>query len=301
MTATHGTVPLRGTQSLVTHMGWVIKRPTLTAIEVGWRWVFGIPLLALCWHLWLQILAAYPLESSGFNSVDAQNPWVAIVQLSNVFSFYQPPVTAVLRWLVPAAALAWVAVSGLGRNLLLMRMNPVLPFRPLRMIALQAAWLVLLAATFWSWFRCMQWAAANHISASGEPDLVGFAIWAICLSLGFFTVWALLSWSLEIAPLLMLLERTSVLSSLGRSLKLGKPFTSKLAEINLVMGIVKLALIVLAMVFSAAPLPFSDELGGSTLHVVWVASTVFYLMANDYFQVVRIKGFVEFWRTYRGT
>jgi len=61
-----------------------------------------------------------------------------------------------------------------------------------------------------------------------------------------------------------------------------------------------LALIVLAMVFSAAPLPFSDELGGDALHVVWGASLVFYLVANDYFQIVRIKGLVEFWKMFRG-
>ena len=76
-------------------------------------------------------------------------------------------------------------------------------------------------------------------------------------------------------------------------------FSSKLAETNLVMGIVKLMLIVLAMVFSAAPLPFSDELGPDALHVVWAASIVFYLVANDYFHVVRLKGFIEFWRIYR--
>ena len=152
------------------------------------------------------------------------------------------------------------------------------------MIVLQAAWLVLLAATFWGWFRCMQWAAATHISASGDPDLVGFAIWGIVLSLAFFTAWALLSWVLSIAPLLMLLEGRSVLSSLGQSLRLGKAFTGKLAEINLVMGIVKLALIVLAMVFSAAPLPFSDELGGSALHFVWAASRFFILWPTIIFR-----------------
>jgi hypothetical protein len=48
-------------------------------------------------------------------------------------------------------------------------------------------------------------------------------------------------------------------------------------------------------------LPFSDQLGGDTLHVVWAASTIFYLVANDYFQVVRLKGFMEFWRMYRGS
>jgi len=293
--------PLRGTQSMVGHIGWVIRRPLLIATEVGWRWLFGIPLLLVCWKQWQNILAAFPLESSGFNSLDTQNPWVAVVQLANVWTYYQPPAFAVLRWLLPSAALAWVAISGIGRNLVLKRMESRLLFRPVEMIALQAAWLALLATTFWGWYCCMQWAAATHISAGGEPDLVGFAVWAIVLSLAFFTAWALLSWSLSVAPLVMLLESRSALSSLGQSLRLGKAFTSKLAEINLVMGIVKLALIVLAMVFSAAPLPFSDELGGSAMHVVWTASTIFYIVANDLFQVVRLKGFVEFWRTYRGS
>ena len=301
MTNLRRAAPLRGTQSLVGYMGWVSDRPSLTALEVIWRWTFGIPLLLICWKQWQQILAAFPLESSGFNAIDAQNPWVAIVQLTNVWTFYQPHVLVVLRWLLPAAALAWVAISGIGRNLVLKRMDPRLPFRPVGMIVLQTAWLAMLAAVFWGWFRCMQWAAASHMSANGEPDLVGFAIWTIILSLAFFTAWALISWALSIAPLLLLLERGSVFSSLGQSLRLGKPFTGKLAEINLVMGIVKLALVVLAMVFSAAPLPFSDELGSGALHVLWAASTVFYLVANDYFHVVRLKGFVEFWRTFRGS
>lgn len=291
--------PVRGTQSLVGHMGWVVERPLLTMIEVGWRWFFGIPFLVICWRQWMQILAARPLESSGFDSLDAQNPWVAIVQLANVVAYYQPFVLAVLRWMVPGAALVWIIVSALGRNLLLRRMNPGLPFRPVQMVAMQAGWLILFSLICGAWFGCIRWAASAHISAIGEPDLIGFAVWTICLGLGFFTVWALLSWTLEIAPLLMLLERRSVSSSLGQSLRLGREFAGKLAEINLVMGIVKLALIVVAMVFSAAPLPFSDQLGKGALHVVWATSTLFYLIANDYFQVVRLKGFAEFWRTYR--
>jgi hypothetical protein len=96
------------------------------------------------------------------------------------------------------------------------------------------------------------------------------------------------------------LEKRSVLSALGQSLRLGKPFASKLVEINLVLGIVKLALIVVAMVFSAAPLPFSDELGEGAMHAVAAASVVFYLVANDFFQVVRIRAFLEFWKVLCG-
>jgi hypothetical protein len=128
---------------------------------------------------------------------------------------------------------------------------------------------------------------------------VGYFIWAIFLSLGFFTAFALASWPLLVAPLLVQRENRSIDSALRESLSLGKPFTGKLIEINLVLGIVKLALIVVAMVFSAAPLPFSDELGGGAMHVVAAASVVFYLVANDFFQVVRLKAFLAFRETFR--
>ncbi|MFY9855324.1 MAG: hypothetical protein WAK26_15745 [Terracidiphilus sp.] len=296
--------PLRGTQSLVGQMGWVFQRPSLTLIEVGWRWLFGVPLLVVCWLQAQQILTALPPESSGLATLDLQNPWVAAVQLSNAWALYQPHVATVLRWLLPVAALAWVIVSGLGRNLLLKRLEPSLaaslPFRPVRMIALQAAWLAFFFFACWGWLRSMQWVAATHITIAAEPDLIGFSMWAIFLSLTFFTAWALTSWAFSIAPLLMLLEHCGAAQALARSLRLGKLMTAKLIEINLVMGIVNLALIVLAMVLSAAPLPFSDQLGSDTLHWISAIAVIFYLVASDYFQVVRLKGFHEFWKMFRG-
>jgi hypothetical protein len=296
----HGNAPVRGTQLLVEHMSEVFRRPSLVAIEIAWRWLFGIPFLLICWRQGQQILAAFPLEASGTGSLDTRNPWVASVQLSNIAAFYEPHVLIVLRWLLPVAALAWAVVSGVGRNLLLMRMEPGVRFRPFTMIVLQGAWLALLGLTLWGWFACMQWTAATHITATAEPDLVGYFIWAIVLALAFFTAFALTSWIFSIAPILALLENRSALSALGQGLRLGKGFTSKLAEINLVLGIVKLALLVVAMVFSAAPLPFSDELGPEAMHMVAGASAIFFLVANDFFQVVRLKAFIEFWKIFRG-
>jgi hypothetical protein len=299
------TAPLRGTQSLVGQMGWVFDRPVLTVIEVGWRWIFGIPFLAVCWMQAHQILVALPLESSGLNAIDPQNPWVAALQLARAWGLYQPHLFAVLRWLVPVAALAWVILSGLGRSLVLKQIDPALSarlgFRPLQMMVLQAGWLALLGATWWGWLRCMGWVVVTHVTSGEEPDLIGAAFWVIFLSLGFFTLWALVSWALSIAPIVMLLEGRSAGSALGQSLRLGKAFTGKLVEINLVMGIVNLALIVLAMVLSAAPLPFSDSLGPDALHWIDALAVVFYFVASDYFQVVRLKGFQEFWKMFRGS
>lgn len=292
--------PVRGTQKIVDQMGWVFRRPSIVALEIAWRWLFGIPLLLVCWREGQRILAAVPPSSTGLANLDAQNPWVAAVQLAGVWDQYAPHLAALAAWLMPAAAIAWVLISGVGRAAVLKRIEPGLSFRPLGMIALQTAWLAVLALIFWCWFRSMQWAAVTHISVNGEADLVGYAIWAIFLTLGFFTLWGLVNWPLSVAPMLMLLEKCSALSALGRGFRLGKGFSSKLTEVNLVMGIVKLALVVLAMVFSAAPLPFSDQLGPQAMRFVWGGATLFYLVASDYFHVVRLKSFVELWRVFRG-
>ena len=154
------------------------------------------------------------------NGIDSQNPWLAAAQTARVWAVYQPHVAVVLHWLAPFSALAWVVVSGLGRSVVLRRIDPSigarLAFRPMRMMVLQGAWLALLGATCWAWYCAMGWVAAAHISAGAEPDLIGFAIWTIFLGLGFFTAWALLSWPLSIAPLLMLLEDRSEERRVGK-------------------------------------------------------------------------------------
>ena len=292
---------LRGTQSVVGQMGWVFTHPSLTALEVAWRWLFGVPLLAVCWIQAQHILAELPPESTGLNNLDPSNPWVTSIKLAAAWDMYRPHVVSVLQWLAPVAAIAWIVLSALGRNFVLQRMEPRVPFRPLALMALQAAWLAVLALTGWAWFRCIGWAAATHIGTGDEPDLVGYTMWVIFLTLGFFTLWALVSWAVTIAPMLVLLEGCSPTTALARSLKLGKPFTSKLVEINLVMGIVKLALLVVAMVFSSVLIPFGEEVGAGALHLEWIIVSLIYFIANDYFQVVRLKGFVVFWQVFRGS
>ena len=281
-------------------MGWMFRHPDIIAMEVGWRWLFGIPFLLECRDRLQHIFALLTPEDSGLSNIDAQNPWIAAGQLSRALGKYEPLIAHELRWLAPIAVLVWIVISAAGRNLVLRRAEPGLRFRPLAMMVLQAAWLALFGGVCWGWFRSVAWAAATHFPAGSEPDLIGFSIWLIVLSLAFFTVWALLGWIVSVAPILMLLEECSALPSLGRTLRLGKPFTSELVEIGMVMGIVNLALIVVAMVLSAAPLPFSDQLGGDALHVVWAGAAVFYLITHDYFQVVRLKCFIRFWKIFRG-
>jgi hypothetical protein len=297
---------VRATQTLISHMAFCWRHPSLVALEVGWRWLVGIPVLLVAWREWQRILTQVPLATVGWERLEWQNPWASSVILAEAIERYAPLVGQVIRWLVPVAVLGWALVSAVGRILLVRRMLARDESAPLSSMwgklpgvaALQGLWMVALLACFWCWYRGVGWASATHITVGVQPDLVGYLCWLIFLSLGLYVLWAVTSWTLGMAPLVYLLEGCTWTRALGRSLRLGKELSGKLVEVNLVMAIVKIALIVLAMVLSAAPLPFSDAFGPDFLHALYGVIAVGFLIGNDYFQVVRIRAFVELRKHY---
>ncbi|HZD49234.1 MAG TPA: hypothetical protein VE178_10860 [Silvibacterium sp.] len=286
----------RGTQSFVHVLSECWSRPSLAALEIFWRWLIGIPLLAASAWEGLRIYAAVAgrLAAAGVDQLSLTDPLGAAAIIADVYAVVAPPIVHAALWLVPVACLAWAVVSGLGRNAVLRRYDPSLPQRPITLSVLQLLRVAFFGCSIVVWFEAVQW-AANYSLSREEPDLVVYSALVIFISLGIFILWAVVSWVFSIAPLLVLLERRGLISSLFRSLRLG-PLTGKLVEINLIMGIIKLALIVLAMVFSAVPLPFASAMEGPALYAWWLIVTVLYLIASDFFQVARLVAFIELWR-----
>jgi hypothetical protein len=287
---------LRGTQSLVHIFGYCWSRPSLLLLELAWRWLYGAPALSLMYFEGSRLLNSIPLASTGVYEFSLQDADRATVIIANVWEVVMPPLLHTLLWLAPLLGLGWALASGLGRSYVLRRFDPALPFRPATLIVLQLLRVIALGASFVGWFAAIQWSANTTLSGEA-PNLVLYFALVICISLGIFTFWALISWVFSVAPLVALLEHKSAAASLARSLRLG-PLKGKLVEVNLVLGIVKLALVVLAMVFSATPLPFSSVMVGTPLYLWWVAVTIWYLGASDFFQVARLVAFIRFWRIY---
>ncbi|MBX6360819.1 MAG: hypothetical protein IRZ03_12160 [Acidobacterium ailaaui] len=287
---------VRGTQSLVHTFAGCWRRPSLLLWELAWRWLFGIPALALVGFQAWRIYSATSsqLETTGIFQFSLQDPMRAAVMIADAFAVLWPPVFHVLLWLAPVLAVGWAIASGIGRNLVLRCYDPLLPKRPASLMLLQLLRIIALVGTFAGWFAAVHWAAGYALSGA-EPSLVLYFALVICLSLGIFTLWALLSWVFSIAPLLLLLEDCSIVSSLLHGLRLG-PLTGKLVEVNLVMGIIKLALIVLAMVMSASPLPFATVMQGTELYIWWAIVSLLYFAASDFFQVARLVAFIQLWR-----
>jgi len=284
---------MRGTQSLVQICAVCWKRPSLLGWELLWRWGFGIPTAAILYYQGARIATRFP---PGFSGLSPTDPAQAGQQLAMAAAALKPEVERVALWLGPLLAVAWAVASGLGRCALLKRLDPGLRPAPLTLILLQLMRMAALVAACLGWYCAIQWAADTNLNSS-PPNLVAWSAWIICLSLGIFVLWALLSWIFSVAPLLAMLEGTGVFRSLAHSLHLGE-LTGKLVEVNLVLGIVRLALIVLAMVFSAIPLPLEADMTGTALYLWWVAITLLYLVASDFFQVARLAALVQFWRLY---
>ena len=282
---------VRGTQSLLHICASCWKKPNLLGWELLWRWGFGLPAAVILCYQGIRI--AGHVNLSGLSLSD---PIEAGPQLALAAAAIKPEVVRVLGWLGPLLAVAWAIASGLGRSVVLERIDPRLRPAPFTLIVLQLLGMAALVAVCLGWYRALRWAADTTLNTP-TPNLVAWSAWVICLSLGIFVLWALLSWIFSIAPLLAMLEGSGVFSSLANSLHLGE-LRSKLIEVNLVLGIVRLALIVLAMVFSAIPLPFTADMTGTPLYLWWAFVTLLYLLASDFFQVARLAAFVEFWRLY---
>ncbi|MHB8302408.1 MAG: hypothetical protein ACYDC6_06150 [Acidobacteriaceae bacterium] len=293
---------LRGTQSFLGTLAYCWRRPSLLGLELLWRWGLGVPVLALLYWQTARILASVPLEKTGIEHFSLIDTVGSAQILSAAVDMLLPRVRPVAVWLLPLLAIAWAVASGFGRSLMFQRFDSTLRRAPWQLVALQLLRIVMLGGSFGVWFLCLHWAAWTSLSGPA-PNLVGYFIKAIFLSLGVFIFWAAVSWVFSVAPLLAILEGKGVAASLRASLRLGhgslRGLRTKLVEINLVLGIVKVALIVLAMAFCATPMPFKGEISGNALYGWWAFVSVLFLAASDFFQVARVIGFIQLWRTRR--
>jgi hypothetical protein len=294
-----GTV--RGTQSFVHTLSECWRRPSLTALEVLWRWAYGIPALLVLRYQAIRILRETPVDFAALRNMTVLDPMGSAATLAKAMEVLLPSVLRVALWLAPVMVVAWVVMSAVGRTVVLRRVNGRLRSRVGTLVVLQAVRVAALLGSFVVWFWCMERVAeitvTGPVAAGGEPNLVGYFSLVIVATLGLFTLWAVVSWALAIAPLLTMLRGLGVGASLAAAFRLG-PLKAKLVEINLVMGIVKIALIVLAMVFSATPLPFESVTTPEFLFWWWAGVTVLYFLASDFFHVARQVAYLQLWRTY---
>lgn len=292
-------VPLRGTQSFVSVMAQVWKRPSLTALEVLWRWGVGLPLSLLLWRAVAGALQGVPFNLPALEAMTVFRPTEAAATLNWQLAITLPPLLPVLRWWLPLALLLWTAAAAVGRTVIWRRLDSGLAARYVLTWALALTRSLALLATLGLWLWSLLWASRYTVTgpaaAGREPNLVLCMALVVVFSLLLFMAWSLTSWVLDAAPLFAM-SHASSRGSLWASLRAAagaRALPSKLIETNLVMGIVKVALLVLALVFSATPLPFAAQETTTFLAIWWTFVGVLYLAFSDLFQVIRRAAYLR--------
>ena len=291
--------PLRGTQSFVSVMAQVWKRPGLAAIELLWRWIVGVPLLLLAWHAGSRALLHVPFDLAALEAMTVFKPSAAVATMTHQLAVTLPPLLPIAHWLLPLALVAWTIASTLGRTAIWRRLDPGMRERYLIAGILGLARTLLLVATYavWVWglVAAARYAVTGPAAGGAEPNLVLYVALIVALTLLLFMFWSLTTWVLDAAPLFAMSSGRGLGASLRRALQTPH-LASKLIEINLVMGIVKLALLVLAMVFSACPLPFASVETTGFLLMWWSFVGVVFLVFLDLFHVIRRAAYLALFR-----
>jgi len=314
--AGHASAPIRGTQSFVHTLSSCWNRPALTGLEIAWRWIVGVPALWAIGSRLKAILAAhtdgtYDLAKLGLDHALLSDPVGAltadpmsvVAKLDVAVTAIYPDLLRSSAWLFPITLVAWIVISSIGRTVVLRRADSRLLAKPGTLMLLQLIRMGALTGTFALWFLSLGKIAdatvKAPIAAGGVPELVLYCALSILATLGLFCLWAAVSWVFSVAPLLAMLRGLGAGASLKAAFRLG-PLKVKLVEINLVMGIVKIALIVLAMVLSASPLPFENVSTQGFLICWWAGVTVLYLIGSDFFHVARLVAYLDLWRVFEG-
>ncbi len=289
-------------------MQWCWLHPGVTALEVLWRWIYGSFALWLLWREGIGIVAGVTggrsdLASLGLDQLTITDPIGAAARLAAAAGLLLQPLLHVATWVVPLLLMIWLLLSTLGRAAVLRRVSPLMRTRLLTFGSLQLIRIVALGSSLLLWSALISWAGQIAITAplavSGQPSLVEYFAIVIIGTLTLFSLWAVVSWVFSLAPLVAAQGGLGVLASL-RATVLRGPIRLKLVEINLVMGIIKIALIVLAMVLSACPLPFESVATPRFLLNWTIGVALLYLLASDFFHVARLVAYLDLWRVYRG-
>jgi hypothetical protein len=294
-------VPVRGTQSFVGVMTEVWGRPSLAWLEIAWRWlVGGVVLYVAAVVLGSQGIDA-KVNAAGLQNLSAFQPVAAIQSLHALAASILVYTGPKLLWMAPLGIVFWLGIAAVGRTAVLRRLNTELQARRLAMLtlgALRAGFLaVMWGVWIWGVRLAMRISITGPASRQAEPSIVLFCAMLIVGTLALYVLWGAASWPFYLAPLL------AMQLGLGPGAALKAAFRSgvvrgKLIEINMVMNIVRIALIVLAMVFSASPLPFSSVETQTFLNWWWGGVGLVFLGMSDYFQVVRSAAYLSLWRAY---
>jgi len=276
----------------------VCRTPGLLAMELLWRWSFGLGVLGLLLTAWTRLRPVLMLDEAELRTLDTSNPVTLASQIVALFEPYAPLLLRVALWVAAGAALLWIVTATVGRTVITRALvRNEMPTDVANQAKASSRWpahAILHAARV----LMLLIPAIGYLAGVLLASLAGGAenplSAAILVLTPFFTacvLWSLVNWVLSLAPLFVEREGLGALDAIVAALNFVQRRRTELASIAQWNGALRTVVAVALTVLGAATLSAGGPLW---LRVALVAlETLAYLVLSDWLLLARLAAYAQ--------
>jgi hypothetical protein len=268
------------------------QNPSIAALEIAWRWVFGLVATILLLFGTKAFLAGLKLSEGDEQALHGNDPTIIAAALMHILQ--QAGVLqrffGVLAAVAIPSAIIWVAAATLGRASTLRKLMPGSVVNAKAILGLNIARTALLFAAVLAWYIWMVLCALVTISP-GEPSYALYLLLSVLALPVIAIVWGLLNWILSLGPVLASRAEDTAWSAYSETVQVVRRHRGQFTSVTTWLGLPRLAAMVVALIAAVVVLIATNSvLIGSV--AIGIISLVYCAFA-DYLCIVRLAAYLQ--------
>jgi hypothetical protein len=275
--------------------------PALLAMELLWRWSFGLALLALSFMAYAHLRQAFFLSDADELALSGQDPLAMASAAAGLIGQALPLLLRLLTQVFTVAAVLWIAAAGLGRGIITRMI--------VRSFAAEYGVSIAPDAPRWRVFATLKFARVLMllILAIGylggvliaafvnprEQNLLASALIVFASLAVASLLWSYVNWVLSLAPIFVVRDGLAVLDSVVAAIafiRRNHPRLTAIAVWNSTLRGLAATVISIAAVFSVV---LHEALPPWTITALLVLETLLYLVVSDIFLLARLAAYAS--------
>jgi hypothetical protein len=281
--------------------------PALFAMELLWRWSFGLGLLALFLYVYACVRPALILSEADTLALSGHDPFAISETVSRLAADVLPLLVRALAEICAPAAMLWIAANSLGRGIVIRGIMRRLTSESAGENAAPIAAFIATNATRWSAFALLAASRvlmllilvigylgggllATLVDPLGQRIALAAATVLISLALAAW-LWSYIDRVLSLAPILLVRDGLRPLDAIGAAIGFLTRNRSRLRAIARQNGAIRgaSALVITILGIFTALLPAPTLVIG----ILLALETVAYLLISDLLLLARLAAYIQ--------
>ena len=267
------------------------QNPAIVAIEIAWRWSFGLIATILFVLGTKALLTGLQLSEGDEQALHGHDPTMIAAALTHILQ--QGGVLQRLFGIMAAvaipSAIVWIIAATLGRADTLRRLMPASNRNTGAILALTVSRAVLLLFGVLAWYVWMVLCAL--VTMTGEPNYPLYLLLSMLALPVIAIVWGILNWILSLAPVIAVRDGSSAWKSYSDTIRVVRGRRGEFTSVSTWLGLPRLAAMTVALMVAVVVLIAigSVVVGSVALTIITLAYCAF----ADYLYVVRLAAYAQ--------